>query len=124
MKKIFLIAGALLAAIAVICGAFGAHFLKERLTAESLQTFETAVRYQFYHAFALLVVGILYKDFAGGLLKWSGYFFITGIILFSGSLYVLCGVQSMRWVGAITPLGGLCFITGWVLLALACTRKN
>jgi len=124
MKKNFLIAGALLAGIAVICGAFGAHFLKERLTAESLQTFETAVRYQFYHAFALLITGMLYKEFPGASLKWSGYFFITGIILFSGSLYVLCGVQSMRWIGAITPLGGLCFIAGWVLLALGCGRKN
>jgi len=124
MNRNFLIAGALLAATAVICGAFGAHFLKTRLTIESLQTFETAVRYQFYHAFALLIAGMLYKDFASGLLKWAGYFFGTGILLFSGSLYVLCGVQNMRWIGAITPLGGLCFITGWLLLAMACARKN
>ena len=124
MNKLFLTAGALFAAVAVMCGAFGAHFLKARLTAESLQTFETAVRYQFYHALALLIAGILYKEFSGMQLRWAGYLFITGIILFSGSLYVLCAVQSMRWVGAVTPLGGLCFITGWILLVAACTRKN
>jgi len=124
MNRSFLTAGALLCAAAVICGAFGAHFLKTRLTAESLQTFETAVRYQFYHAFALLLVGVLYKEFPGRILKWSGYLFACGIILFSGSLYVLCGVQSMKWIGAITPLGGLCFISGWILLALVFTKKN
>jgi uncharacterized membrane protein YgdD (TMEM256/DUF423 family) len=124
MNKIFLTAGALFAAVAVICGAFGAHFLKTKLSAEGLQTFETAVRYQFYHAFALLVTGILYKEFSNKLLKWSGNLFITGIILFSGSLYILSGVQSLKWIGAITPFGGFCFITGWILLAAAVTKKN
>ena len=124
MNKIFLTAGALFAAVAVICGAFGAHFLKTKLSAEGLQTFETAVRYQFYHAFALLVTGILYKEFSNKLLKWAGNLFIAGIILFSGSLYILCGVQSLKWVGAITPFGGLCFITGWILLAAVITKKN
>jgi uncharacterized membrane protein YgdD (TMEM256/DUF423 family) len=124
MKRNFLVAGALLAAVAVIAGAFGAHFLKTKLTPESLQTFETAVRYQFYHAFGLLAVGILYESFPGKLLKWSGNLFITGIILFSGSLYILCGLPSMKWAGAITPIGGLCFITGWILLAVACAKKN
>ncbi len=124
MNKNFLTAGALLAAVAVICGAFGAHFLKTKLSAEGLQTFETAVRYQFYHAFALLVTGILYKEFSNKLLKWAGNLFIAGIILFSGSLYILCGVQSLKWIGAITPFGGLCFITGWILLAAAVTKKN
>ncbi len=124
MNKNFLTAGALLAAVAVICGAFGAHFLKTKLSAEGLQTFETAVRYQFYHAFALLVTGILYKEFSNKLLKWAGNLFIAGIILFSGSLYILCGVQSLKWIGAITPFGGLCFITGWILLAAVITKKN
>ncbi|WP_462222799.1 DUF423 domain-containing protein [Ferruginibacter sp.] len=124
MNKSFLTAGALFAAVAVICGAFGAHFLKTKLSAEGLQTFETAVRYQFYHAFALLVTGILYKEFSNKLLKWAGNLFIAGIILFSGSLYILCGVQSLKWVGAITPFGGLCFITGWILLAAVITKKN
>ncbi len=124
MNKNFLTAGALFAAVAVICGAFGAHFLKTKLSAEGLQTFETAVRYQFYHAFALLATGILYKEFSNKLLKWAGNLFIAGIILFSGSLYILCGVQSLKWIGAVTPFGGLCFITGWVLLAAAVAKKN
>ena len=123
MNKNFLTTGALFAAVAVICGAFGAHFLKSRLSPESLQTFDTAVRYQFYHAVALLAVGILYKDFPGKLLKWAGYLFIKGIILFSGSLYILCSVPSMRWMGAITPLGGLCFIGGWLMMVVA-FQKN
>ena len=115
--------GALLAAVAVICGAFGAHALKGKLQYDSMQTFETAVRYQFYHALALLAVGILYASFPGKLLQWSGYLFIAGIILFSGSLYVLC-LSYMTWVGIITPIGGLCFIIGWILLAGACAKKN
>ena len=124
MNKKFLTAGALFAAVAVICGAFGAHFLKSKLSAEGLQTFETAVRYQFYHAFALLATGILYKEFSNRLLKWAGNLFTAGIILFSGSLYVLSGVQSLKWIGAITPLGGLCFITGWILFAVGVMKKN
>jgi len=123
MNRKFLMAGALFAALAVICGAFGAHFLKTILTAESLQTFETAVRYQFYHAFALVAVGVLYIKYPWKLLQWAGYLFIAGIILFSGSLYVLCGLPSMKWIGAVTPIGGLCFITGWILLAISAAKK-
>lgn len=124
MNKKFITTAAFLAALAVISGAFGAHALKEKLSPESLQIFETGVRYQFYHAFALLAVGILYKDFPGKLLQWAGTLFICGIILFSGSLYVLCGVQSMKWIGAITPFGGLCFIAGWILLGSGVSKKN
>ena len=124
MNKFFLTAGTLFAAVAVICGAFGAHFLKAKLPAEGLQTFETAVSYQFYHAFALVVTGILDKELSGKLLKRAGYLFIFGIILFSGSLYILCGTPSVKWVGAITPFGGLCFILGWLLLAAGCYKKN
>lgn len=124
MNKFFLSAGALFAAIAVICGAFGAHFLKTKLSAESLQTFETAVKYQFYHAFALLLTGIFFKEFCNGFIKWAAVFFVIGIILFSGSLYILCAVKSMRWLGAITPIGGMCFITGWLLLVAGVVKKN
>ena len=124
MNKKFIAAAAFIAALAVILGAFGAHALKEKLSPENLQTFETGVRYQFYHAFALLAVGILYKDFSGKLLKCAGTFFICGIILFSGSLYVLSAVQSMKWTGAITPFGGLCFIAGWVLLGFGVYKKT
>lgn len=124
MNKTFLTAGALLAGIAVIGGAFGAHFLKERLTPESLQTFETAVRYQFYHALALLAAGMLYKEFSNKWIKLAGNFFIAGIIFFSGSLYGLCAAPAIKWLGPVTPLGGLCFILGWGLLALGCRQKN
>jgi uncharacterized membrane protein YgdD (TMEM256/DUF423 family) len=124
MNKFFLSAGALFAAIAVICGAFGAHFLKTKLSAESLQTFETAVRYQFYHAFALLLTGIFFKEFSNPFIKWAAVFFVIGIILFSGSLYILCAAQSMHWIGAITPFGGLCLIAGWLLLVAGVVKKN
>ncbi len=118
MHKSFLITGAFIAALSVLLGAFGAHYLKNVLSIDGLQIFESAVRYQFYHAFALIIVGLLYKDFGGKYLNYSGKFFIAGIILFSGSLYILCAASTMRWIGAITPLGGLCFIVGWSLIVV------
>jgi uncharacterized membrane protein YgdD (TMEM256/DUF423 family) len=124
MNKKMISIAAIIGAASVMLGAFGAHALKEKLSPENLQIFETAVRYQFYHAFALLATGILYKEFPGKLLQWAGSLFIAGIILFSGSLYLLTGIQGMRWIGAITPIGGLCFITGWILLALGAAKKN
>ncbi len=109
--------------LSVLLGAFAAHTLKQVLSADNLQVFETAVRYQFYHVFALLATGILYKEYAGKFLKWAGYLFITGFILFSGSLYLLCYVKhtgmAMTWIGAITPFGGAAFIGGWCSLLLA-----
>ncbi len=129
MQKKFLRWGAILAALSVILGAFGAHALKQVLSEKSLATFETGVRYQFYHAFALLVAGILYKEFPNKYVQSSGRLFILGIILFSGSLYGLAALEltaqvGLRWVGAITPLGGLCFIAGWVLLVIGVSKKN
>jgi uncharacterized membrane protein YgdD (TMEM256/DUF423 family) len=124
MYKGFLTGGALLAALAVILGAFGAHFLKTTLTAVALQTFETAVRYQFYHAFALLAAGIIYKDFSNKKVEWAGRLFVAGMVLFCGSLYMLCALPTLRWIGAITPLGGLCFIAGWLLLATGFKRAQ
>lgn len=128
MHKDFIKTGALLAALSIILGAFGAHALKEIFTGGILQVFETAVRYQMYHAFALLIVGILYKEFANKQILLAGYFFIAGIVLFSGSLYALCCIEyqqlsSLLWIGAITPLGGLCFITGWLLLFAGTVKK-
>ncbi|MBI3883538.1 MAG: DUF423 domain-containing protein [Sphingobacteriales bacterium] len=128
MHKKFLQLAALLAALSVILGAFGAHSLKQFLPADTLQTFETAVRYQLYHAFALFVAGILYKEFPGKAITWAGYLFVGGIVLFSGSLYLLCYIKyqqlsSLLWVGAVTPLGGLLFVGGWISL-LAGVRKN
>jgi len=128
MHKGFLKTAALLGALSVMLGAFAAHGLKKYLTADSLQTFETAVRYQFYHVFALLVVGILYASFPGKLMQWAGRFFIAGMILFSGSLYLLCYVKyaqlPLNWLGAITPFGGACFIAGWLLLFGAVAKRN
>jgi uncharacterized membrane protein YgdD (TMEM256/DUF423 family) len=124
MNKIFLVAASLLAAIAVISGAFAAHALKEKITPEQVQTFETAVRYQFYHVFALVAAGMLYKEFHNKFIKWSGYLFIAGIFLFSGSLYVLSLATSLKVVGIITPFGGACFIAGWVFLAIGLTNKT
>ncbi len=123
MHKGFIKAAALLGMLSVILGAFAAHKLKEVLPAESLTVFETAVRYQFYHVFALLATGILYSAYAGKFLKWAGYLFIAGIILFCGSLYLLCYVKyaemPMTWLGIITPFGGAAFVGGWLSLFVA-----
>jgi uncharacterized membrane protein YgdD (TMEM256/DUF423 family) len=128
MHKGFIKTAALLGALSVMLGAFAAHGLKKILTADDLQIFETAVRYQFYHVFALLVVGILYAAFPGKLMAWAGKFFIAGIISFSGSLYLLCYVKynqlPLNWLGAITPFGGAAFIAGWVLLFWAVVKRN
>jgi uncharacterized membrane protein YgdD (TMEM256/DUF423 family) len=118
-------------AIAVALGAMGAHFLKERIPPESLAAFETAVRYQMYHSFALIATVLLADKFPGKLLVRSGQLFIAGIILFCGSLYFLSlrhlmGIneEEMRWVGAITPFGGLAFIGGWLTLFIAVSRNK
>ncbi len=128
MHKGFIKTAALLGALSVMLGAFAAHGLKKILSADDLQIFETAVRYQFYHVFALLAIGILYKEFPGKLMVWSGRLFIAGIIIFSGSLYLLCYVKynqlPLNWVGAITPFGGAAFIAGWVMLLLAVVKRN
>jgi uncharacterized membrane protein YgdD (TMEM256/DUF423 family) len=127
MHKGFIKTAAFLGALSVALGAFAAHGLKQILPADLLQIFETAVRYQFYHVFALLAAGILYKDFPSKFMRWAGDLFIAGILLFSGSLYLLCYVKQaslpLNWVGAITPFGGVCFIAGWLLLFAALTKK-
>lgn len=129
MNKSFLITATLLGALSVVLGAFGAHALKSKISPDALVVFETSVRYQFYHVFALLAVAILMQYFPGNLIIWSGRFFIAGIILFCGSLYLLTyfkavNNQQMNWVGAVTPFGGLCFIAGWILLAIAIIKYN
>jgi uncharacterized membrane protein YgdD (TMEM256/DUF423 family) len=122
MHKKFLTTAAFLGAVTVAMGAFGAHTLKQILTDQSLAIYETAVRYQFYHVFALALAGILYKDFPNKLVSTSGWFFLVGMIAFCGSLYLLTYGSAnnllLNWAGPITPLGGLFFIAGWVLLAL------
>ena len=128
MHKGFLKIAAVAGALAVMLGAFAAHGLKQILSADNLQVFETAVRYQFYHVFASLAAGILYKELGGKLLNWAGWFFTAGIILFSGSLYLLCYVKHndlpFTWLGAITPFGGAAFITGWAMLFLSIVKRN
>lgn len=118
MDKTFFALGALFAFVAVGAGAFGAHGLKTRLDANMLAVFETAVRYQMYHALALLAVAWAHTRWPGTLVTASGMLFVAGIIVFSGSLYLL-SLSGIRWLGAITPLGGLAMLAGWLCLAWA-----
>jgi len=107
----------------VLLGAFGAHALKDSLDAHQLMTFETGVRYQMYHAFALLAAAWAYGKWPGRILIVSGWLFIAGIILFSGSLYAL-SLFELRWLGAITPIGGLALIAGWSGMAWAAWKAG
>ena len=118
IAKLFLSLGALSGALAVMIGAFGAHGLKDKLTEEMLAIYKTGVEYHFYHTFALLAAGLVAMHLQSRLLTASGWSFLVGILLFSGSLYAL-SISGVKILGAITPIGGLCFIAGWVLLALA-----
>lgn len=117
MAKLFITLASLSAMLAVAFGAFGAHALKGRLDEYALGVFQTAVQYHFYHSLALLAVGILaVSQPHTALLKSSGWLFFVGILVFSGSLYLL-SISGIRWLGAITPLGGLAFLAGWACLA-------
>jgi uncharacterized membrane protein YgdD (TMEM256/DUF423 family) len=119
----FVIAGALLAAVAVAAGAFGAHALAARLSPERLATWETAARYHMYHALALIILGAVAARWPAPLLSVAGWLFIAGIVVFGGTVYALA-LGAPRWLGAITPLGGVAFIAGWVLLAVAVARHQ
>jgi len=123
MAKLWLISGSINAFLAVALGAFGAHGLKQHLSADLLQTWETAVHYHQIHALGLILIGLLIRWMPGySLLNWSGALLLAGIILFSGSLYVLCltGVKSL---GIITPFGGLAFLAGWLVLTIGFFKK-
>lgn len=129
MHKWFLITASLIGALSVALGAFGAHSLKQVLAPDALSVFETGVRYQFYHAIALLFTGILYEKYPGKLMQWAGNCFQLGILLFSGSLYALTATKAtemvgMSKIGIITPFGGLFFIAGWIMMVLAFIRKG
>lgn len=124
MTKHILQTGAILGALAVAIGAFAAHGLKQYLDANQLEIFQTGVRYQYYHTFAILVLGLIAMKHPHKNLIYAYRFFIIGILLFSGSLYLLSsrfalGIESWTWLGPITPIGGLSFILGWVFLFLA-----
>lgn len=117
--RFFLIAGALSAALAVVLGAFGAHGLRGRLPADLLAIYQTGCQYHVYHALGLLAVGLLGLHLpASTALRVSGWLMLAGTVLFSGSLYLLA-ITGQRWLGAVTPLGGVAFIVAWLLLAWA-----
>ena len=113
--------GAALCGLGVLLGAFGAHGLKDRLTPEMLAVFETGIRYHLIHALGILAVGTAVSRWPHTSVSVAGWCFIAGIVLFSGSLYLL-SVTGIRWLGAITPIGGLLFIAGWVTLAVGALR--
>lgn len=118
--------GAALGALAVVLGAFGAHGLRDRVSPELLQIYETAVRYHFYHAFALILVGLFASVRSGGLDRGrsrAAWLFLVGIVIFSGSLYLMVATR-WWWLGAVTPFGGAAFIAGWVCFAIGAWRSE
>ncbi len=122
MDRIFFLLGSLSAGLGVALGAFGAHSLRSRLTTDALATFETGVRYEMYHALALLAVAWAVTHWTNSSLPaWAGWLFLAGTLLFSGSLYLLA-LTGVRVLGAITPFGGVAFILGWLCLVLAAWR--
>lgn len=121
--RLFFMLGCISAAISVAAGAFGAHGLKNVLTSDMLEVYETAVRYQMYHAFGLIVVALTTAIATSRGIKMAGWLFAAGTVLFSGSLYVLT-LTNMKWLGAVTPLGGLAFIAGWLFLAFSIVTKR
>jgi uncharacterized membrane protein YgdD (TMEM256/DUF423 family) len=114
-ERLFVALGALLALLGVAFGAFGAHALREKVAADLLATFETGARYQMYHAIGLLATGLLAGRFTSVFFSWTGWLFLAGTVVFSGSLYLLT-LTGARWWGAITPIGGACFLAGWACL--------
>jgi uncharacterized membrane protein YgdD (TMEM256/DUF423 family) len=121
MDRFFFTAGSLMAFLAVALGAFGAHALKDRLSPDMLTIFEVGVRYQMYHALGLLAVAWAISRWPEINLNAAGWAFIVGIVIFSGSLYIL-SITGVRWFGAITPIGGLAFLIGWAILVWSIAR--
>ena len=131
LQKYIFVAAFLSGMLAVVVGAFGAHVLKEQweLTESSLRTFGIGVDYHFYHSFALAITGLLVPYLSPKLLRWASRLFVLGIVLFSGSLYLLAtrfalGIEHWKFLGPLTPMGGMCFITAWFLLFLAALRMS
>ena len=127
MYKLFLKIAGISGALAVILGAFAAHALRDRISNHSLETFETGVRYQFYHTIALVATALIMKENDIRFLKLAGCFFIAGMILFCFSLYFLACLQASvspdyKWIGLITPIGGVAFIAGWILLTISISK--
>ena len=129
MRKKFFTTASVMGALAVFLGAFGVHILKKLLPPETITIFETGVRYQFYHCFAILFVGLLYQKFHIKQFVWAGHCFIIGVIFFSGSLYAIAlsrigKTESMAALNAITPLGGLFFMAGWILMLVGVQKAK
>ncbi len=123
MKLNWFAVGAIAGAVGVTLGAFGAHALKSRVTEDLITVFEIGVRYQMYHALALFAVAWAAGRWPGNWINASGWLFTLGILVFSGSLFLM-SLSGARWLGAITPVGGLCFILGWIALAVAALRGS
>jgi uncharacterized membrane protein YgdD (TMEM256/DUF423 family) len=129
VHKTSLVLGAVFSMLSVVLGAFGAHALKQVLSPELLQTFETGVRYQFYHSFALLICGIVYAYYPVKAMRIASNLFTVGIVLFSGSIYALVTLKSqgqvgLAGIGILTPTGGLMFILAWIFFILGVVKKN
>jgi len=118
MSSVWFVVGAVAGGVGVILGAFGAHALKSKVGVDLLAVFETGVRYQMYHALALLAVGLAAQRQPGIWIEAAGWLFVAGIVIFSGSLYLMT-FTGARWLGAITPFGGLAFILGWIALVMS-----
>ena len=124
MNKFIIILAGINGFLAVSIGAFAAHMLRDKLSPELLNTFQTGVQYHMYHALGLFGIGLMMLNFpASNLLRISAYLMMAGIVLFSGSLYLL-SITGIRWLGAITPLGGLCFLTAWALIVWFATKQQ
>ena len=129
MHKRILSVGILLAGLAVVLGAFGAHKLKELVPPETVASFQTGAQYQMYHSLALILVAICFEKFPNNLMKWAGNCFLLGILLFSGSLYLLAALKAtdqvgLKGLGLITPMGGVFFIAGWLLFLFSIRKKS
>jgi uncharacterized membrane protein YgdD (TMEM256/DUF423 family) len=122
VERTFFGLGAVFALLAVGAGAFGAHALRQRLDPDLLDVFETAVRYQMFHALALIATAWAVSRWPASPAEWAGWLFLAGILLFSGSLYLL-SLTGVRWLGAITPLGGVAWLAGWAVLAYSAWRN-
>ena len=128
MQKIYLVIGILLAALAVGLGAFGAHGLKRVVSAEDVATYQTGVQYQMYHALAVIFVGVLSDRIYNGYVSYAGVLFTAGIVLFSGSLYLIVSLHAMnkavpKAIGILTPIGGVMFIAAWICMLIGILKK-
>jgi len=129
MHRTFLSLGAVFGGVAVALGAFGAHGLRKIVSPEVVSVFQTGVQYQMYHTLALLIIAIVYERLPGKWIKLSGYLFSLGILFFSGSLYLITALKAEEravptLIGAITPVGGLLFILGWLIFLIVLFKKN